>query len=152
MLPISVSNRMGFSCPFIVLGQRDNEASSKSCQGTGWNGILTSCQGMGQDRLGQDFDGLSLDRTQDRRETRVQKNFLTIYEFKKKYFAKQGVILSRDVLGQMTLSQNFCSCYCPGTKGQREVSSLRNPTYYLYKFQFSGPTEEGHCPMFDFQF
>ena len=31
-----------------------------------------------------------------------------------------GVILSRDVPGQKSLSRDICSCPCPGTKGQRD--------------------------------
>ena len=45
----------------------------------------------------------------------------------------------RDVPGQKSLSQDFCSCPCPGTKGhrenfcpvtkgQRDILSLGNPT------------------------
>ena len=31
-----------------------------------------------------------------------------------------GVILSRDVPGQKSLSRDICSCPCPGTKGHRD--------------------------------
>ena len=37
-------------------------------------------------------------------------------------------ILSRDVPGQRSLSLEFCSCPCPGTKGQRDVPFLGNPS------------------------
>ena len=36
------------------------------------------------------------------------------------YLQNRKVILSRDVPGQKSLSRDFCSCPCPGTKGHRD--------------------------------
>ena len=52
-------------------------------------------------------------RTQDRREKKNH-NFL----------ANQVVILSLDVPGQRSLSRDFSSCPCPGTKGQGDKDSF----------------------------
>ena len=55
-LEIRVSNGTG-QCNFS--GQRDNGTSSKSCHGTGPDGILTFCHGMGREGMGWDFDILT---------------------------------------------------------------------------------------------
>ena len=39
--------------------------------------------------------------------------------------------MSWDVPGQSILSRDFCSCPCPGIKGQWDVPSLGKPTYSL---------------------
>ena len=67
-----------------------------------------------------------------------RRQFLTFFDI---FFASEIVILSLDVLGQRTLSRDFCSCLCPGTKGQdffcpwimgqQNVTSLGNPTLNL---------------------
>ena len=56
---------------------------------------------------------------------------------------RRKVILSRDVPGQRSLPRDFCSCPCPGTKGQRDkeiflsqdlpqdVLSLGNPSMHM---------------------
>ena len=45
------------------------------------------------------------------------------------FLSKSGtwVILSLDVPGQRSLSRNFCTCPCPGTKGQRDRQNFFVP-------------------------
>ena len=63
------------------------------------------------------------------------------------FFLESDFVLGLDVLGQRSLSRDFFSCYCPGTKGhrdknsfcpgtkgQRDVPSLGNTTYNIIFF------------------
>ena len=116
LFTIRVSNGAGFSCPvgqrdrsfFIVLGQRDNGTSSKSCHGRGRDGILTVCP------------VLSWDGTRDRRKQREKK-----YNFWKKnkffwqfltFFCQWG---SDFVPGRPRTEDFDPGFFCPGTVPSR---------------------------------
>ena len=101
----------------IVPRQRDNETSSKSCQGTDRDGILTFCQGTVRDGILTVCPVPSWTRRKKKIPFRKFcfdnfRLFLTIF------FDNVIVILSRD----------FCSGPCPGTRicfvlGQREYGT-----------------------------
>ena len=40
------------------------------------------------------------------------------------FLANQVAVLSRDVLGQMSLSQDFGCCSCPRTKGEQDKETI----------------------------
>ena len=116
-----VSNKTVFFCPagqrdrslFIVPRQRDNGTTSKSCHGTGRDGILTFFHRTGRDGIltACSFPSWNITgQPGDRREKRFKK--LQIFEKKNlpflTFFDNQIVVLSRD----------FYCCSCPETKGQ----------------------------------
>ena len=137
-----VSNRTG-QCKFsgqrdrrsfLVPRLRDNGTSSKSCHGTGRDGILTGCPvpswDVPQDKITLKF-GHFQKKLPDflfqnifscfKRPFMFQNLFFLFYNILFLFFVSFGkVILSRDVPGQRSLSRDFYSCPCPGTKGQRD--------------------------------
>ena len=77
--------------------------NSKSCHGTGQDGILMA------------FPVVSGDRTQDR----IKRKWIKKRE-RSNFFAFFYKSCSGFVPGDRSLSRDFCPCPCPGTKGQRD--------------------------------
>ena len=143
---------------FLVPEQRDNETSLRSCHGTGRT--QTVCQnpgtggGKGQSLFFCQILGRDMER--DRTFTISIHDFLfqnILSSFRTSFPVLECPILSYNVLlesdlsqevpGQRSLSRDFCSCPCLGTKGHRankislsrDKGTMRRPVPWKCQFK-----------------